>query len=279
VAFNQGPRRIITGVWKLYAWSFVFEDLCFCWRFAQRFSLYYPLTFLRLTSEHELLCRFCTRYSLHRDSFRGNSLKACLRAFRVRRGSLNSTPYGHRPVELLWKHLLLLCESWITADVSWHDRRSELVDSVRSSSKLQVTFVIFIVLPWVMLSMDIQIFSFRQITRHFITFLHTMYADILKVYSSEKYVWVYRNKLFTLWCFRLKSGMSVDTNALHGLVVKMSTRESAEEELAAEESPVKDCLPVECFKLTTAAMHVCLLSLRCCVNWECFCATADSETD
>lgn len=72
--------------------------------------------------------------------------------------------------------------------------------------------------------------------------------------------------------FSFKSGMSVDWNALHRPVVKVSNRESPEEELVAEESPLKDCIPVGLFKLTVAAMY--LLSPKCYTHWErpCPCA-------
>jgi hypothetical protein len=71
-------------------------------------------------------------------------------------------------------------------------------------------------------------------------------------------------KLDTFRFFLLKSDISGDTNALNRPVVKLSNRESPEVEFVAEESPMKDCLPVGPFKLTTAG--ICLLSLKCCVN-------------
>jgi hypothetical protein len=57
-----------------------------------------------------------------------------------------------------------------------------------------------------------------------------------------------------LGLFVLKSGMSADTNALLRYVTKMANLEGPEEELVAEDSPVRDCLTGQSFKRTTTAV-------------------------
>jgi hypothetical protein len=64
--------------------------------------------------------------------------------------------------------------------------------------------------------------------------------------------------------FLSKHGVSGDTNVLNTPVVKLPTPESPEAEFVAKDSPMKDCLPVGPFELTTAG--ICLLSLKCCAN-------------
>jgi hypothetical protein len=53
--------------------------------------------------------------------------------------------------------------------------------------------------------------------------------------------------------------MSADTNAKHISETKVASLGVPEEELAAEDSPIRDCVPGQSFKLTTAS--TCLLPL------------------
>lgn len=61
----------------------------------------------------------------------------------------------------------------------------------------------------------------------------------------------------------LKSCVYADTNGLYGTVTKVANLEG-HEELVAEDSPVR---------MSTCPAAVCLLPLKCSVNWDCCCAT------
>jgi hypothetical protein len=64
--------------------------------------------------------------------------------------------------------------------------------------------------------------------------------------------------------FILKSGMYADTNALHRSVTKVENLEDQEEDIVADDSPIRDCLPGQSFKPTVAAL--CLLPCKCYVT-------------
>jgi hypothetical protein len=60
--------------------------------------------------------------------------------------------------------------------------------------------------------------------------------------------------------------MFADTNALQRSVAEVANLEDPEEELAAEDSPVTDCLPGLSFCFNQAMAAICLLPLKCCVT-------------
>jgi hypothetical protein len=59
--------------------------------------------------------------------------------------------------------------------------------------------------------------------------------------------------------------MSADTNSLHSSVTKVENLEGPEEELVAEDSLIRDCLPGLPFCFNGAMAAICLLPLKCCV--------------
>jgi hypothetical protein len=65
-----------------------------------------------------------------------------------------------------------------------------------------------------------------------------------------------------LGLFILKSGISVYTNALHRSVAKVANLEGPEEELVAEDSPIRDCLPGLSFCFNRAMAAISLLHLN-----------------
>jgi hypothetical protein len=54
---------------------------------------------------------------------------------------------------------------------------------------------------------------------------------------------ILKRVFLTFGLFILKSNMSVDANALHRSLAKVADLRGPEEELVAEDSPVRDCLP------------------------------------